>query len=97
MTVRAYAVTQAKGDFEPFEFDPVVLAGTSVDIAVGSCGICHSDLSMVDDEWGMAQFPLVPGHEVIGKVSAVGEQVSHLSVGSSPVGPPVVIRHMRID
>ena len=81
MTVKAYAVTKAKGDFEPFEFELGEIGATEVDIEVESCGICHSDLSMVDDEWGMAQFPLVPGHEVVGKVKAVGDHVSHLSIG----------------
>ena len=81
MTVKAYAVTKAKGDFEPFEFELGEIDATEVDIEVESCGICHSDLSMVDDEWGMAQFPLVPGHEVVGKVKAVGDHVSHLSIG----------------
>ena len=81
MTVKAYAVTKAKGDFEPFEFELGDIDPYEVDISVESCGICHSDLSMVDDEWGMAQFPLVPGHEVVGKVSAVGDHVTHVKVG----------------
>ena len=81
MTVKAYAVTEAKGDFEPFEFELGDIDPYEVDISVESCGICHSDLSMVDDEWGMAQFPLVPGHEVVGKVSAVGDHVTHVKVG----------------
>lgn len=81
MNVKAYAVTKAKGDFEPFEFELGDIDPYEVDISVESCGICHSDLSMVDDEWGMAQFPLVPGHEVVGKVSAVGDHVTHVKVG----------------
>ncbi|MCA9143295.1 MAG: NAD(P)-dependent alcohol dehydrogenase [Planctomycetaceae bacterium] len=81
MTVKAYAVTKAKSDFEPFEFELGDIDPYEVDISVESCGICHSDLSMVDDEWGMAQFPLVPGHEVVGKVSAVGDHVTHVKVG----------------
>lgn len=80
-TVHAYAATQANGVLEPFEYELGLIGPEEVDIAVESCGICHSDLSMLDDEWGMAQFPLVPGHEVIGTISAVGDLVSHLSVG----------------
>ena len=86
MTVKAYAVTQAKGDFQPFEFELGPIDPYEVDISVESCGICHSDLSMVDDEWGMAQFPLVPGHEVVGTIAAVGDHVTHLKVGDR-VGP----------
>ena len=81
MNVKAYAVTAAKGDFQPFEFELGEIDSNEVDIRVESCGICHSDLSMVDDEWAMAEFPLVPGHEVVGKVSTVGEHVTHVKVG----------------
>jgi uncharacterized zinc-type alcohol dehydrogenase-like protein len=80
-TVKAYAATEVEGQFEPFEFELGDFAPNEVDISVESCGICHSDLSMLDDEWGMTKFPLVPGHEVVGKVSAVGEHVSHLVEG----------------
>jgi uncharacterized zinc-type alcohol dehydrogenase-like protein len=52
-----------------------------VDIEVEHCGICHSDLSMLDNEWGIAEFPLVPGHEVVGTIVAVGPGVSHLQTG----------------
>ena len=81
MKVKAYAAKAAKGEFEPLEFQLGDLGLDEVDIAVESCGICHSDLSMLDDEWGMTQFPLVPGHEVIGTISAIGDHVTHLSVG----------------
>jgi uncharacterized zinc-type alcohol dehydrogenase-like protein len=81
MIVKAYAAKEAKGEFERYEFELGEIAPDEVDIAVESCGICHSDLSMLEDEWGMAQFPLVPGHEVIGTVSAVGHHVKHLAEG----------------
>ncbi len=80
-TVKAYAAKEAKGEFETYEFELGSIGSDEVDIAVESCGICHSDLSMLDDEWGMSQFPLVPGHEVVGKVTEVGDHVTHLAVG----------------
>src|SRR5690606_4179484 len=80
-TVHAYAASKANGVLKPFEYQLGAIGPQEVDIAVESCGICHSDLSMLENAWGMTQFPLVPGHEVIGKVKAVGNQVSHLSVG----------------
>ena len=73
MTVKAYAVTKAKGDFEPFEFELGDIDPYEVDISVESCGICHSDLSMINNEWGFTAYPFVPGHEVAGTVAAVGE------------------------
>ena len=80
-TVHAYAATEANGILKPFEYELGSIGPQEVDIAVESCGICHSDLSMLQDAWGMTQFPFVPGHEVIGKVFAVGEHVSHLAIG----------------
>jgi uncharacterized zinc-type alcohol dehydrogenase-like protein len=79
--IKAYAAKEAGGKLVPFEYDPGPLGRDAVELEVEYCGICHSDLSMVNDEWGMAQFPLVPGHEVIGTISAVGEDVGNLSVG----------------
>ncbi|MBH8566620.1 NAD(P)-dependent alcohol dehydrogenase [Nostoc sp. CENA67] len=76
MPIRAYAATAAKGDLKPFEFEPGPLAPGQVEIAVSHCGICHSDLSMLDNDWGMSAYPFVPGHEVTGTVKAVGAGVT---------------------
>lgn len=81
--IRAYAAFEAGGKLQPFEFDPGELGQREVEIDVDFCGICHSDLSMVDNEWGIAQYPLVPGHEVVGTVAARGENVTHLQVGDT--------------
>lgn len=79
--IRAYATREAGGTLEPFEYDPGPLGKDGVEIDVEYCGICHSDLSMIDNEWGFSQYPLVPGHEVIGTVSKVGESVANVTVG----------------
>jgi alcohol/geraniol dehydrogenase (NADP+) len=78
---RAYAVTAAKGKLQPFEFDPGPLGDDQVEIQVQYCGICHSDLSMIDNEWGFTAYPLVPGHEVVGTIASVGAHVKHLKPG----------------
>ena len=77
----AYASTAAAKPFEPIEFDPGPLGDGRVEIAVKSCGICHSDLSMLDNEWGITKYPFVGGHEVVGTVAAVGEHVPNVKVG----------------
>lgn len=74
-TINSYAVKEAGGQLEPFSYDVGELEPYEVEIDVLHCGICHSDLSMVDNEWGISEFPLVPGHEVIGKISAMGSEV----------------------
>ncbi len=80
-TIHAYAAKEPKTPLQPFEFEPGELGPDQVEIKVSHCGICHSDLSMLDNEWGMAQFPLVPGHEAVGTVVALGENAKGLKIG----------------
>jgi uncharacterized zinc-type alcohol dehydrogenase-like protein len=80
-TIKAYAVMEAGGKLEPFEYEPGPLADHDVEIDVDYCGICHSDLSMINNEWGATQYPFVPGHEVAGRINSVGKHVSHLKAG----------------
>ena len=81
MKVNAYAVKGAKGKLEKFEYEYAELGKEQVDIKVHYCGVCHSDVSMINNEWGMTQYPLVPGHEIVGEVLAVGNEVKNLKVG----------------
>ena len=83
MTIKAYAALNAGGKLEPFEYDPGELAVDQVEIDINSCGLCHSDLSMLNNDWEMAEYPLVPGHEIVGKIGAVGERVTHLKPGQT--------------
>jgi uncharacterized zinc-type alcohol dehydrogenase-like protein len=80
-TYNAYAAQSAKSQLEPFAFDPGPLGAEEVEIEVSHCGLCHSDLSMLDNDWGMSKYPFVPGHEVTGTVSALGEQAKGLKIG----------------
>ncbi|MDX2243434.1 MAG: NAD(P)-dependent alcohol dehydrogenase [Leptolyngbyaceae cyanobacterium bins.302] len=79
--IKAYAAHEPGGELKPFEYDPGALGQDEVEIQVEYCGICHSDLSMLDNDWGMTQYPFVPGHEVIGTISQVGDDVKILKVG----------------
>jgi uncharacterized zinc-type alcohol dehydrogenase-like protein len=78
---KAYAAPAKGQALTPFEFDPGPLGGEQVEIKVSHCGICHSDLSMLDNEWGMSAYPFVPGHEVVGTIVAAGDQVKRVKVG----------------
>lgn len=80
--VNAYAAFESKGELKPFQYQLPELSLEQVDIRVLYCGICHSDLSMVNNEWRNSQFPLVPGHEIVGEVVAVGSEVKNLQVGN---------------
>jgi uncharacterized zinc-type alcohol dehydrogenase-like protein len=79
--INAYAVSEPKGELKPFSYDPGALGDHEVEIDVAYCGICHSDLSMINNEWGMSQYPLVPGHEVAGRIAAIGSHVTQFKQG----------------
>lgn len=81
--IRAYATQEPGGRFEPFEYEPGELGSGEVEIAVTHCGICHSDLSMAEDEWGMTEYPFVGGHEAVGNVIAAGPDVKGIAVGDT--------------
>ena len=79
--VRAYAAQNAGGSLEPFSYDAGPLPPEYVEIKVEYCGVCHSDLSMLDNEWRNTVYPFVPGHEMVGVITAMGDQVKGLKVG----------------
>ncbi len=79
--VHAYAAKEAEALLEPFQYELQDIGKEQVDIKVHYCGICHSDLSMVNNDWGNAQFPLVPGHEIVGEVVAIGPNVKNIKIG----------------
>jgi len=80
-TVHAYAATSPSSPLTPYTYELPPIEAEHVDIRVEYCGICHSDLSMLRNEWGFSTYPLVPGHEVVGRVEAVGSSVKNLKVG----------------
>ena len=65
--IKSYAAKAAGSELELYEYDAGELKPEDVEVQVDYCGICHSDLSMIDNEWGFSQYPLVAGHEVIGR------------------------------
>ncbi len=79
--IHAFAARKAKGKLTPFSYAPKKLGSCEVMIRVTHCGICHSDVHMVDNDWGIAQYPLVPGHEIVGHVAEVGKEVQNLKEG----------------
>jgi uncharacterized zinc-type alcohol dehydrogenase-like protein len=76
-----FAATEAGGKLKEFHYDLGPLGDHQVDVKVDYCGICHSDLSMLDNHWGMTSYPFVPGHEIIGTVEAMGAHVKTFTLG----------------
>ena len=70
-----------KAPLEPFQFERREVGDHDILVDIQYCGICHSDLHQVKEEWGKGIFPMVPGHEIVGKISRVGKAVTRFKVG----------------
>ncbi len=81
MQVNAYAAYQAKENLKEFNYDSKVPEGKEVEIKITHCGICHSDIHLIDNDWMISQYPLVPGHEIVGIVTKTGKDVTDLKPG----------------
>lgn len=80
-TIDAYAAKEAGARLEPWQYEQGRLGAHDIRAKVHACGVCHSDLHIIDDDWGVSRYPLVPGHEVVGIVDEVGGEVHHLKPG----------------
>lgn len=83
ITTHGYAASDAKSPLAPFSFTRRAPGDHDVLIDIVYCGICHSDIHQARDEWGGSLFPMVPGHEIVGKVRQVGSQVTRFAVGDT--------------
>ncbi len=81
LPTKAYAATSATAALGPFDFDRREVAPQDVRMEVLYCGVCHSDLHQVRNEWQGTTYPIVPGHEIVGRVTQVGAQVRKFKVG----------------
>ena len=72
MPVNAFAAMNKGEELKEFNYEQQALSPLDVEVKITHCGICHSDVHLIDDDWGSSVFPLVPGHEVV-------EIVSHYS------------------
>ncbi|MHA3081487.1 NADPH-dependent aldehyde reductase Ahr [Acinetobacter sp. ANC 5502] len=79
--IRSYAALTAKSALVAYEFDAGELQPHQVEVKVEYCGLCHSDLSIIDNDWGVSQYPVVAGHEVIGKIIRLGSEAKGLKLG----------------
>ncbi len=81
IATKAYAAHTAKAPLAPFSFERRTPGAYDVHIDILYCGVCHSDIHQAREEWGAAIFPMVPGHEIVGKIVAVGDKVTKFKVG----------------
>lgn len=80
-TISAFAASDQNQPLKPFEFNLGEIGSEQVEIKVKYCGICHSDLSMLNNDWGITAYPFVPGHEIVGTIVDKGEHVTGLEIG----------------
>jgi uncharacterized zinc-type alcohol dehydrogenase-like protein len=81
LQVIGYAAKEAKASLTPFSFERRDLLDHDVVIDIQYCGICHTDIHQVKNEWGRSNYPMVPGHEIVGNISQVGSQVTRFKIG----------------
>ena len=84
-TVKAWAASEASGKLERFSYELPGVTSEEVEIEIEHCGICHTDLAFINNESGLVQFPFVPGHEITGRIIALGEvaKTKGLQVGQT--------------
>ncbi len=81
MNINAYAAMKAKNLLEEFNYTPSGLGPRDLEVKITHCGICHSDVHLIDDDWGISAYPLVPGHEIVGTVTALGAEAGNFQIG----------------
>ena len=79
--IHGLAVHAAGAQLVPYRYDPGELKANEVEVRISHCGICHSDIALIDNDWGLSKYPFIPGHEIVGTVSAVGSAVKDRTVG----------------
>jgi uncharacterized zinc-type alcohol dehydrogenase-like protein len=80
-TTYSYAAQSASSPLAPYEFNRRELRADDVAIDIDYCGVCHTDIHFAENDWEMSVYPVVPGHEIVGRVSAVGDKVTSHKVG----------------
>jgi alcohol/geraniol dehydrogenase (NADP+) len=79
--IRGYATHAAGAELLAYRYEVGELAADEVEVRISHCGICRSDLHLIDNDWQVSKFPFVPGHEIVGTIEAVGTAVQNLQPG----------------
>jgi uncharacterized zinc-type alcohol dehydrogenase-like protein len=73
--IKGFAVHAAGAELLPFRYTPGDLGPNEVEVKISHCGVCHSDVHLIDNDWGISKYPFIPGHEIVGSITAVGSAV----------------------
>ncbi|MFZ0564992.1 MAG: NAD(P)-dependent alcohol dehydrogenase [Chlamydiales bacterium] len=80
-TIKCFSADGPKKSLKPFQYESPSVGPHDILIEISHCGICHSDLHLINNDWNITQYPLVPGHEIIGIIKQKGERADGLEVG----------------
>ncbi len=81
LQTKGYATQAADAKLEPFKFERREVGADDILIEIQFCGVCHSDIHQARNEWGNSLYPMVPGHEIVGRVAKVGADVTKFKEG----------------
>jgi alcohol/geraniol dehydrogenase (NADP+) len=79
--IHGLAVHAAGAQLLPYKYEPGELNANEVEVKISHCGVCHSDVHLIDNDWGISKYPFIPGHEIVGTVVAMGADVKDRKVG----------------
>jgi uncharacterized zinc-type alcohol dehydrogenase-like protein len=79
--IHGLAAHAAGAQLVPYRYEPGELKAHEVEVKITHCGVCFSDVHLIDNDWGFSKYPFIPGHEIVGTVSAAGVEVRHLKIG----------------
>ena len=79
--IHGLAVHAAGAQLLAYKYGVEELASNDVEIKISHCGVCHSDVHLIDNDWGISKYPFIPGHEIVGTVTEVGSEVKDRKVG----------------
>lgn len=79
--IQGWAAHAAGAELSPYKYTVADLGPYEVEVKISHCGVCHSDVHLIDNDWGLSKYPFVPGHEIVGKITAIGSAVHGRKVG----------------
>jgi len=79
--IHGFGVHAAGAQLLAYKYDPGALGANEVEIKISHCGVCHSDVHLIDNDWGISKYPFIPGHEIVGTIVAVGSAVRDRTMG----------------
>ena len=71
-SINGFAAHAAGAELLPYKYSPGALKPNEVEIEISHCGVCYSDIHLINNDWGTSEYPFIPGHEIVGTVSAAG-------------------------